>query len=181
MAEVLLSVAVLAIALQLGVDVLFPTIRLADRETRRAQNGQNGLLCITRLETDFQRATADSIQFSAGDQESLIVLRQLDNVTADGQQVWADELVLYWWHSKTLKRATLKAQSSRPRYFNQTEMAALRDSVSSWRQVCDSLQSLEISLQGSLVSLRIEVREPHTDRVLKPLTLSRQFFLRNNS
>lgn len=94
----------------LVIQVVVPMARGTVRGTQQVELQQVGALALNQLCADLQSSSvAGIVAFPEnGAEPALVSIHPLRTIDTSADQVWADELVLYWWSSSEQKlwRAT---------------------------------------------------------------------------
>lgn len=193
--EALVACALVLMIGALILQVVIPMARGTVRGTQQVELQQVGALALRRLCEDVQTsATAGIVLFPpAGEDPLMLSIHPLRGLDSIGDQVWADQLIVYWWKpgENKLWRTTWPHGGVGPggrtpatdEPFRPT-LAELRDIVAldnPWRRVeASQVKDFKLDFKVSPCSISLTVEAPAPDsRPPESFVLTRRVSLRN--
>jgi hypothetical protein len=193
--EALVACALLLMIGAIIMQVVIPMARGTVRGTQQVELQQIGALALRHLCEDVQTSASAGITVSpaVGDDPLILAIHPLRGLDSIGDQVWADQLILYWWKpgEDKLWRTTWphgglgpggrKPAADEP--FRPT-LSELRDIVSldnEWRRVeANQVKEFKVDFNLSPASISLSVEAPAPDsRPPESFLLTRRVSLRN--
>ena len=160
--EMLVACSLLLLALTLGFGLLEPSLRHSRSGLEQVDRLQTASRIRRNLQKDFATTVPSGVSYHTGSTSMLLAVHPLGTVTANGQQAWAPEVMVYAWdeQDKTLRKTHWKQADStlavgtltmRPREFTQSEMQAMSGEGGHFTQVLAlDLKSLELEWHQSV-------------------------------
>ncbi len=194
--EALTACALIAMLGVLILQVVVPMARGTVRGTQQIELQQIAALAMDRLCIDLQ-STAPAGAWAApaqGNKPALVCLHPLRTIDSTGDQVWADQLIVYWWKpsegklwrttwphaGQTAPRMPTTEEPFRP--FVDVEVLNIVDLTNDpyRKAIANQVKEFNVKLDVYPAELALKVAAPAPDsRPAESFTLTRKVSLRN--
>ncbi|MGE0494867.1 MAG: PilW family protein [Vulcanimicrobiota bacterium] len=186
LAELLVAIALGVVTLAILVSLVMATVRVSFRGTARVQLQQSALTATNRLAEDLANAPIAGVTMWQQPDSFRLAIHRLGNVGLDGEQVWADTLLVYGWNKSDGRLVRLEV----PGMGTERARRPTRAEVQGWL-ADSSLPRRGLAVEVIRLELNSSLPPPALAQPLKlvmdlergseKFRLERDFFLMNSS